>query len=161
MSPELFIRGAKRFDTGEIVDLSIRDGVIAAIGQLTPPQGIEVIEAAGLLVSPGFVDAHVHLDKTRSLGDVESPTLAEAIENCSKFYQAIPPHEIKENIKARAKTTVREAVKAGTTTLRSHVNIEGDEALLSVEAVDELRRELADYVDIKISCLPTCMVMML
>ena len=31
MSPELFIRGAKRFDTGEIVDLSIRDGVIACL----------------------------------------------------------------------------------------------------------------------------------
>ena len=50
MSAELFVRGAKRFDTGEIVDLSIRNGVIAAIGELTPPQGIEAVSYTHLIL---------------------------------------------------------------------------------------------------------------
>lgn len=44
-------------------DILIDGEVIAAIGpNLTPPEGAEVVDASGLLVLPGGVDAHVHLD---------------------------------------------------------------------------------------------------
>lgn len=43
-------------------DLALRDGVIAAIGEaLTPLDGEEVLDAAGMQIYPGFVDAHSHL----------------------------------------------------------------------------------------------------
>ena len=43
-------------------DILIRDGVIAAIApNLSPAEGEEVLDAAGRLVYPGFVDAHSHL----------------------------------------------------------------------------------------------------
>jgi cytosine/adenosine deaminase-related metal-dependent hydrolase len=42
-------------------DVLIRDGRIAGIGRgLQTPEGTAVIEAAGMLVMPGFVDAHTH-----------------------------------------------------------------------------------------------------
>lgn len=42
------------------VDVGIRDGRIAALGRLTDATGKQVIDAAGRLVTPGFIDAHSH-----------------------------------------------------------------------------------------------------
>jgi len=42
-------------------DLLIRDGKIVAIGQDIPQADEEVIDAAGLHIYPGFIDAHSHL----------------------------------------------------------------------------------------------------
>lgn len=45
-----------------IAHIAIRDGKIAAIGpDLAPEQGETVIDAKGLRVYPGFIDAHSHL----------------------------------------------------------------------------------------------------
>jgi predicted amidohydrolase YtcJ len=48
----------------------VEDGVVAAVGDVEPPSGARVVDAAGGLVCPGFVDAHVHavqggLERTR------------------------------------------------------------------------------------------------
>ncbi len=43
-------------------DIGIKDGVIAAIGQLDASDADEVIDAGGLIVAPGFVDLHTHYD---------------------------------------------------------------------------------------------------
>lgn len=46
---------------GEFVsDLRIENGVISAIGTLTPLDGEEIIDAAGCVIAPGLVDVHVH-----------------------------------------------------------------------------------------------------
>lgn len=42
-------------------DILIRDGKLAKIGPNLPTEGAEVIDAAGLEVYPGFVDAHCHV----------------------------------------------------------------------------------------------------
>ncbi|RMF13901.1 MAG: D-aminoacylase [Alphaproteobacteria bacterium] len=42
-------------------DIGIRDGLIAEIGRITP-NGARVIDAAGAIVTPGFVDIHTHYD---------------------------------------------------------------------------------------------------
>lgn len=51
---------------GELrADLLAADGLIAVIGpDLEPPEGAEVFDAEGLLVLPGGVDVHTHLDLT-------------------------------------------------------------------------------------------------
>jgi N-acyl-D-amino-acid deacylase len=43
-------------------DIGIKDGRIAKIGQLAAHQGARNIDAAGLIVAPGFVDLHTHYD---------------------------------------------------------------------------------------------------
>ncbi|MBS0537734.1 MAG: amidohydrolase family protein [Proteobacteria bacterium] len=43
-------------------DIGIKDGVIACIGQLGAHEARETIDAAGLIVAPGFVDLHTHYD---------------------------------------------------------------------------------------------------
>ncbi len=46
-------------------DVRIADGIISAIAPRIPPEaGERIIEAAGRIVSPGFIDAHIHIEST-------------------------------------------------------------------------------------------------
>lgn len=53
-------------------DIGISDGRIAAIGDLGGERANETIDADGLVVSPGFVDAHTHMDAQVFWDDVGS-----------------------------------------------------------------------------------------
>lgn len=44
------------------VDVGVRDGRVAALGHLTGASATEEIDASGLIVAPGIVDAHTHYD---------------------------------------------------------------------------------------------------
>lgn len=57
----------------EAVDIFIKDEKIAAIGPDLQAEDAEIIDATGLLVSPGFVDLHVHL---REPGGEKKETIA-------------------------------------------------------------------------------------
>ncbi len=56
----LLIQGASLFG-GHSADIRVRDGVIAAVGSLSPELGERTIDAAGLVAVPGLVDLHTHL----------------------------------------------------------------------------------------------------
>ena len=65
----MLIRNATLPDGRTGIDLFVQAGRIAAVGPaLAAPEGGEVIDAAGWLLSPPFVDAHFHMDATLSYG---------------------------------------------------------------------------------------------
>jgi dihydroorotase len=45
----------------EVLDVAIANGVIVAVGEVTPGDGAEVIAADDLVLAPGLVDLHTHL----------------------------------------------------------------------------------------------------
>jgi dihydroorotase len=62
----LLIRGGRVIDPANgvdaVQDVLIVDGLVAQVGPaLAAPEGTTVVDAAGKVVCPGFVDAHVHL----------------------------------------------------------------------------------------------------
>src|ERR1700722_19733133 len=63
--PQLLIRNGRVIDPASATDMPadvlIQDGVIAAVGAGIEAPGAEILDAAGLIVAPGFVDMHVHL----------------------------------------------------------------------------------------------------
>ena len=62
---DLIIRGGTVHDglggAPRVADVAVKDGLIAAIGEIAGTAAQE-IDAAGLLVTPGFVDVHTHYD---------------------------------------------------------------------------------------------------
>lgn len=63
-------------------NLGIRDGKIAAVASGIPLNGAEELDAAGLIVAPGFIDIHSHLDWHLSHPDhvqVQAPIVLQGI----------------------------------------------------------------------------------
>jgi N-acyl-D-amino-acid deacylase len=84
--------GAPRF----VGDVAVRDGVLAQVGGTVEGEGREVIDATGLLVTPGFVDHHTHYDGQATWDDLLEPSSAHGVTtvvvgNCGVgFAPAIP-----------------------------------------------------------------------
>jgi len=75
--PSLFIRGGRIIDPvsgrDEVADLLVTEGRIAESTAAPKDSSIPVIEAKGLIVSPGLIDMHVHL---REPGGSQKETIA-------------------------------------------------------------------------------------
>ncbi|HEV3354694.1 MAG TPA: amidohydrolase family protein [Acidimicrobiales bacterium] len=56
---------------GEVRDVGIRDGRFVPVDELSGPR---VVDASGLVVSPGFVDIHTHYDAQLSWDPTASPS---------------------------------------------------------------------------------------
>ncbi len=65
---DVLIKGGRVFDgSGNPwfrADVGVRDGKIAAIGDLSDADAARIIDAAGMAVAPGFIDIHSHSDGT-------------------------------------------------------------------------------------------------
>jgi dihydroorotase len=62
---DLLVRGGTLLDPGQAVharrDVAFQDGRVAAVAETLSGQAVEVIDAAGALVTPGLIDLHVHV----------------------------------------------------------------------------------------------------
>lgn len=76
MANSILIRGGRVIDPtqeiDEVTNLAIKDGRIAGVGRSAPQSADEVVDAGGLLVTPGLIDMHVHL---REPGYEENETI--------------------------------------------------------------------------------------
>jgi dihydroorotase len=74
---KLLIKGGRLIDPSQNIDqtadLLIEDGRVIAVGSGLGPDGGDVFDAAGLVVTPGFIDLHVHL---REPGEEYKETIA-------------------------------------------------------------------------------------
>jgi cytosine/adenosine deaminase-related metal-dependent hydrolase len=159
----LDIRNARALD-GTPVDVRVEDGRIAAIGASLPPvsppsasplaaDGATRIDARGALLLPGLVESHTHLDKTVwgmpwYVNDCGS-RLIDRIDN-ERRWRAESGHDAG----AASLALGRAFLAAGTTRLRTHVDIDTDAGLRHLEAVLATRETLADTLDMQIVAFP-------
>ena len=153
MPADLLIRHATLPDGRSGIDLLAQGGRIAAVGPALPaPPGAQVIEAAGALLSPPFVDAHFHMDATLSHGLPRvnaSGTLLEGI----ALWGELKPLLTEEAIAERALQYCDWAVARGLLAIRSHVDV-CDERLLAVRALLDVKRRVAPYLDLQLVAFP-------
>ncbi|MGC4078642.1 MAG: amidohydrolase family protein [Rubrivivax sp.] len=135
------------------LDLLVQDGRIAAVGPaLTAPEGTPVVDGGGWLLSPPFVDAHFHMDATLSYGLPRvnaSGTLLEGI----ALWGELKPLLTQEALVERALQYCDWAVARGLLAIRSHVDV-CDPRLLAVEALLEVKRRVAPYLDLQLVAFP-------
>lgn len=149
---DLIIRGANLADGQMAVDIGVMGDKIVAVEPNLAAGAVAEIDARGRLVCPPFVDAHVHLDSTLSLGLPrmnQSGTLLEGI----ALWGELKPSLTQEAIYARAKQLCLWAMARGTLAIRSHVDI-CDDRLLAVDALLALRDEMKPYLDIQLVAFP-------
>ncbi len=149
----MLIRHATLPDGRRGVDLLVQNGRFAAIGaNLAAPEGAEVIDAQGWLLSPPFVDAHFHMDATLSYGLPRvnaSGTLLEGI----ALWGELKPQLTQDALVERALQYCDWAVARGLLAIRSHVDV-CDERLLAVEALLHVRQRVAPYLDLQLVAFP-------
>ena len=60
-------------------DVAVQDGRIAAIGRLDGVRAAQVIDAAGKIVAPGFIDAHTHDDRLMLCAPDMAPKVSQGV----------------------------------------------------------------------------------
>jgi cytosine deaminase len=152
---DLIVRHATLPDGRTDIDVAVRGERIAAVephATLASATAGREIDAAGLLLSPPFVDAHFHMDATLSLGLPRfnpSGTLLEGI----ALWGELKPHLTQEALLERALAYCDVAVARGLLAVRSHVDT-SDPRLLAVDALLEVRRRVAPYLDLQLVAFP-------
>jgi cytosine deaminase len=149
---DLIIRNASLPDGQTGVDVGSAGGKITAVERGLAGEAGEVIDAAGQLLSPPFVDPHFHMDATLSLGLPRmnnSGTLLEGI----ALWGELKPIQTVDDIIARALRYCDLAVSMGIGAIRSHVDV-CDHDLKGVEALLEVRRKVAPYIDLQLVAFP-------
>ncbi|TDE40027.1 amidohydrolase family protein [Antarcticimicrobium sediminis] len=149
---DLLIRNATLPDGRSGIDIGVRNGRIAAVEPGIAAEAGEVIDAAGQLVSPPFVDPHFHMDATLSLGLPRmnvSGTLLEGI----ALWGELRPTLTHEALVERAMRYCDLAVSKGLLAIRSHVDV-SDPRLVTAEAMLDVRERVAPYIDLQLVAFP-------
>jgi cytosine deaminase len=132
------------------------DGRIAGV---TPQSGREAggapgdIDADGNLVTPPFVDPHVHLDAVLSASKLEKPnvtgTLLEAIEIWNTWKAGLTEEILLDN----AREVIKWYISNGVLFVRTHADCT-DETMLTVRSLVKLREEMKGIVDLQVTAFP-------
>ncbi len=134
-----------------LVDIGIEAGRIAAIERGLAAEA-EVLDLGGRLIAPGFVETHIHLDKSCILDRLTSTQggLDEAIGEVARLKQEFTA----EDVYHRAKRTLEKCVLNGTTHMRAHLEVDPVIGLRSLEGILPLVEEFKWAMDIEICVFP-------
>lgn len=153
MHYDLLIRHAQLHRRQGLVDIAVQHGEFARIAdELSGDTAEREIDAAGRLVVPPFIDAHVHLDAVLTVGQPRynaSGTLLEGIQ----IWSERKPSLTHEDVKKRALEEIRWEVAQGTLFIRSHVDV-CDPKLTALRALLEVREEVRDICDVQLVAFP-------
>ena len=138
-------------DATRRVDIGIDGGTIAAIEPDLGADG-ETLDLGGRFVTPGFVETHIHLDKSCILGRCASKKgdLTEAISEVARVKGDFTP----EDVYARGRKTVEKAILQGTTHMRTHLEVDPTIELRSLEGILQLIDDYRWAIDIEICVFP-------
>ena len=155
--PVSVLRNATLAD-GSQVDVDLAGGVVSAEGPARPdrdagaPRPAGELDLSGYVLLPSTVDPHAHLDKARSWSAIQPPMgdLVSAITSWIGYSATMT----EDDVAARARAQALVMLAAGTTSIRSHVDIRRDEdPTLNTRALIRVRDELAPLLDLELVAL--------
>ena len=149
---DLLITNAHLPDGRSNMAVAVKDGKIVDVKEALTASANETLDAGGLLLVPPFVDAHFHMDATLSYGLPRvnaSGTLLEGI----ALWGELKPFLTYEALVERAKTYCDWAIANGLLAIRTHVDV-CDPSLLAVDALLDVKRQVAPYIDMQLVAFP-------
>ncbi|MEM9979878.1 MAG: cytosine deaminase [Cyanobacteria bacterium P01_D01_bin.2] len=150
MPPSLILRNCTVDDTS--ADIAIANSTITAIAphlDLTAPTEIDV---AGRLVSPPFVESHIHLDSALTAGQPrynQSGTLFEGIEIWRDRKLTLTLDDVKQ----RATQALKLMASQGTLFVRTHADV-SEPSLTALQGLLEVRDAVKDWITVQVVAFP-------
>ncbi|MBD1864005.1 MULTISPECIES: cytosine deaminase [Trichocoleus] len=139
-------------DALESVDVGIQAGKIMAIAPHLEATAQQELDMQGQLVSPPFVESHIHLDSALTAGEPrwnESGTLFEGIEIWRDRKQSLTL----EDVKQRAIATLKQQAMQGVLFVRSHADV-SETNLTALQALLAVREEVQDWITLQVVAFP-------
>ena len=151
MAFDLIVRNARLADghaARATVDIAVADGRIAAVAP-----GIsgarDIVDAAGRFVSPGLVESHFHLDKSRIVDRCAPQKDRRATDHMARTAAAKGSFTV-EDIHARASATLEQCVLNGVALMRTHIEVDPNVGLHGFDAIERLARDYAWAIDVQL-----------
>jgi cytosine/creatinine deaminase len=149
---DLLISNATLADGRNGMSVAVKNGRIVEVTAGLQAPAHETLDAQGQLLTPPFCDPHFHMDATLSYGLPRvnaSGTLLEGI----ALWGELKPMLTVDALIERALQYCDWAVAKGLLAIRSHVDT-SDASLLPVEALLEVKRRVAPYLDLQLVAFP-------
>ena len=119
-------------------DLEVAQGRIARI---SPHRGEGAgIDLDGRVISPRFVDSHLHLDKAMVACDEEPAGLLAAIRRSVGYLEGVPVQRLEEDMTRRSEAVIEMALRAGTGCMKTNLMVGGRLGWASLDSLNGLRR---------------------
>jgi cytosine deaminase len=141
-----------RLPSGEAVDIGLDQGIICALEPQLVASARQEMNLGGKLVSPPFVESHIHLDSALTAGQPrwnQSGTLFEGIEIWRDRKQSLTLDDVKE----RAIATLKLQAQQGVLFVRSHADV-SESNLIALQALLEVRDAVRDWITLQVVAFP-------
>lgn len=150
MTPTLILRNCALVNGP--ADIAIANSTIIAIEPNLPLTAPTEINVAGKLVSPPFVESHIHLDSALTAGQPrhnQSGTLFEGIEIWRERKQSLTLDDIKH----RATDALKLMASQGTLFVRTHADV-SEASLTALQGLLEVRDTVKDWITVQVVAFP-------
>lgn len=134
------------------VDIGIEQGRVTAIAPQLPTLAKITLDIQQQLVSPPFIESHIHLDSALTVGEPrwnQSGTLFEGIEIWRERKQNLSL----EDVKQRAIATLKLQATQGVLFVRSHADV-SETSLTALQALLEVRDEVKPWITVQVVAFP-------
>ncbi len=161
MTYDILIRHARTRTHEEPVDIAIAEGRIAKIAPDLAGEAAQIIDADGSLVTPSFVNGHLHLCKVYTLAMMDDEALDAYI--AGGMGGAMTAIELAARVKARyderwiienVRRALDLALKFGNTHIRAFADTDTKARLEGVKALLRAREEYAGKVEVQVVAFP-------
>ncbi|GAB4370413.1 MAG: cytosine deaminase [Elainellaceae cyanobacterium] len=135
-----------------VVDIAIADGKIIAIAPHLEQSAHLELDLQEQMVSPPFVESHIHLDSALTAGEPrwnQSGTLFEGIEIWRDRKQDLTL----EDVQQRAIETLKQQAAQGVLFVRSHADV-SEKNLIALKGLLEVRDRVKDWITLQVVAFP-------
>lgn len=139
---------------GDLIDIEIADGVIAALRSATETPVLAAdTDLAGRVVLPLLVNGHAHLDKTFLGADWQPHLPGDGVRERIELEKQLRT-DLADSAADRERLLVQRMIEFGTGALRAHVDIDTGIGLAGFERMLRLREELRGAIDLQVVAFP-------
>ncbi len=149
---DLLLRSCRIYPETALVDIGIDGGEITSILPTISDSGKKEINCGGQMVTPPFVESHIHLDSVLAAGQPRfntSGTLFEGIQIWGERKQSLT----REDVQERALEALKLMAANGVLYVRTHVDVT-EPKLIALDALLELRDQVKDWTTVQVVAFP-------